>query len=778
MKLPILHKKCDDCREKRLQFDQDKKDEKGQCITIQKDKTRCEATIKHKDEKLCGRHYNWMMKNKSNVIKPTCVYIKTNKEVCGSVVKHEKEQMCTRHFKLLQKTKEKENEIQNNVHRCVSHYVCGGIKGKKTILPPNYPFKKCKACRDRARGIYPGSENVCVAKSCTNKIGDNEYKLCNAHYKIFVTEQEKLKHVVRCNSRTNCGLGTKEKAILPKNHKFKQCEFCRSKERKSDKERRDQKQQRIDDEYKTSDEKECHGCGNVYDKEKFMNIHNNECNNCSTCRAKNNEKDRQRDRRGRTTSDAVKETKKIWRQNNPEKMKEYNDRHRLSSKYINRNLTRNRILREYRRRNPEKFQIYNENRKKDSNYKLSYYKERAAKKKYDWGITDEYALELFSDECMYCGEFNEFGVNGIDRVDNTMGYIDGNVVPCCTVCNMIKCDMSEELFFNKVEHIMMFHEIIRGKLFTFEHTPEQSYNSKVTSAHDRNIFLSITNDEFDELSKKSCYICGKKSNEIHHNGIDRINNNKGYVTGNVAACCSTCNYMKGSMKLSDFMFKLYKIRNDEQHDDKMWVLIKINIHLICKLLESSSLTASNEQHPRRKIRSKKLDKLISDNSAVINNASLNVIICDLYKKLERKEITLETLIQNVEEYIERRRVSKDKKEKLKDTFTPEIEALCKPYKHINKFRKYMCLLKTKILNKEITHTNAKTEIKIYIKNKLTNGDKFELCPGTQVLIKKYKKFPKFVKFKNRYRTKAYENNISDEDQVRDITKYIKDNINI
>ena len=40
--------------------------------------------------------------------------------------------------------------------------------------------------------------------------------------------------------------------------------------------------------------------------------------------------------------------------------------------------------------------------------------------------------------CYYCKYFKEEEVNGIDRLNNTIGYIKYNCVPCCTTCNMMK----------------------------------------------------------------------------------------------------------------------------------------------------------------------------------------------------------------------------------------------------------------------------------------------------------------------------------------------------
>lgn len=64
---------------------------------------------------------------------------------------------------------------------------------------------------------------------------------------------------------------------------------------------------------------------------------------------------------------------------------------------------------------------------------------------------------LFSGNCCYCGvppsntikyatSSLAFTYNGIDRVDNNIGYTVENCVSCCTVCNKAKMVMSEQEF--------------------------------------------------------------------------------------------------------------------------------------------------------------------------------------------------------------------------------------------------------------------------------------------------------------------------------------------
>lgn len=81
---------------------------------------------------------------------------------------------------------------------------------------------------------------------------------------------------------------------------------------------------------------------------------------------------------------------------------------------------------------------------------LNSYKRNAATRGLTWELTDEQAFILFGGDCEYCGAIaNEhmyrgsgcstsFACNGIDRIDNELGYTLDNVVSCCKLCNVAK----------------------------------------------------------------------------------------------------------------------------------------------------------------------------------------------------------------------------------------------------------------------------------------------------------------------------------------------------
>lgn len=70
-------------------------------------------------------------------------------------------------------------------------------------------------------------------------------------------------------------------------------------------------------------------------------------------------------------------------------------------------------------------------------YRLKRYKDGAEKRGLDWRLDDEEAKKMFQEECAYCKSPPD-PINGIDRIDNDLGYVFGNVTTCCGWCNWAK----------------------------------------------------------------------------------------------------------------------------------------------------------------------------------------------------------------------------------------------------------------------------------------------------------------------------------------------------
>jgi hypothetical protein len=96
------------------------------------------------------------------------------------------------------------------------------------------------------------------------------------------------------------------------------------------------------------------------------------------------------------------------------------------------------------------------------------YRLSAKKKKISFSITPTEFLELALKNCHYCGEppsnifvksgcVGHYEYNGIDRVDNNLGYESGNLVPCCADCNIGKSDREVHRFLTWVDAVYLKH---------------------------------------------------------------------------------------------------------------------------------------------------------------------------------------------------------------------------------------------------------------------------------------------------------------------------------
>lgn len=89
-------------------------------------------------------------------------------------------------------------------------------------------------------------------------------------------------------------------------------------------------------------------------------------------------------------------------------------------------------------------------------------------------------------------------------------------------------------------------------------------NNYIQSAKKRNYEFILSRDEFEKLIKSECFYCkcshsnsrrskNDSEEDFLYNGIDRVDNNKGYTSNNVVACCNTCNFMKKDIPQNEFI---------------------------------------------------------------------------------------------------------------------------------------------------------------------------------------------------------------------------------
>lgn len=91
-------------------------------------------------------------------------------------------------------------------------------------------------------------------------------------------------------------------------------------------------------------------------------------------------------------------------------------------------------------------------------------KRQATSRNLDFTLSNKEILDLVFQPCFYCGKEHSNTAksttgdillsNGIDRVDNTKGYVQGNVVPCCRYCNISKFDLETKEWIENISRIL------------------------------------------------------------------------------------------------------------------------------------------------------------------------------------------------------------------------------------------------------------------------------------------------------------------------------------
>ena len=151
-----------------------------------------------------------------------------------------------------------------------------------------------------------------------------------------------------------------------------------------------------------------------------------------------------------------------------------------------------------------------------------------------------YTYHYYNVECIHCGK-------QFLKVLNTAQWKKYNR---CSKCNSI----SDDYFINSM------------------------FTAYKESAKTRKIEFNLSGEDFQKLINLNCVYCGqepeerklktydKSGNEKEPytgkvNGIDRVDNSKGYEINNCVPCCKKCNRMKGVLSYRDFKQQISKIYN-------------------------------------------------------------------------------------------------------------------------------------------------------------------------------------------------------------------------
>lgn len=99
---------------------------------------------------------------------------------------------------------------------------------------------------------------------------------------------------------------------------------------------------------------------------------------------------------------------------------------------------------------------------------------------------------------------------------------------------------------------------------------KQAHWNYRTSAKVRGLEFTLTDEQMDELFASNCYYCNAEPREgqytFTYNGIDRVDNTKGYTPDNVVACCKTCNNAKKNMSVEEFLNWADRVWMHQHHE--------------------------------------------------------------------------------------------------------------------------------------------------------------------------------------------------------------------
>ena len=450
----------------------------------------------------------------------------------------------------------------------ITKCVCCSGCNKMKYLGENE--KTCGKCRERAKlNQKTARETVIMCKSdgCKFKKSDeNDY--CLKHQICILVEEVASRNKRLC---FNYVRGCREELEL--DHKYNRCENCLIKDREKDKKRRGEAKIMCELVSENATEKTCTVCCKICPMEMFHGVNDMVTKTCRMCREDNKKRDATRDKEHRNALARVAErkperiaVKNAWKEENYEKVAETWQKSRNNrlvtvgeEEFLKHNAE---DAKRWRDNNPEKMTDNNKKRKENIDIHYSNYQRTAGNKNLQFEFTIDEFKELVKMPCHYCGQIEEKGFNGIDRINQQNGYITNNCVSCCQMCNFMKNTATATVFVRRAEHIAVYGGHVKGGALyhdVFSNHIQVKYTDYKKRAQNKQFEFEISEEQFDVITSKSCYICGKTPSISHRNGIDRFDSGLGYVVDNCRSCCADCNYMKRGYDFDEWIAQLVKI---------------------------------------------------------------------------------------------------------------------------------------------------------------------------------------------------------------------------
>lgn len=170
-------------------------------------------------------------------------------------------------------------------------------------------------------------------------------------------------------------------------------------------------------------------------------------------------------------------------------------------------------------------------------------------------MTKDEIMDMTDLPCVYCGKETIDGVkrNGIDRMDNSIGYILSNCVPCCEICNYMKQSLDSRTFVERCGQISLMYGGTGMITDYWIDTNFMSFAKYRGRTIREGMSFELMKEEYEYLRQQPCVYCHRPTTKMHHNGIDRIDSSIGYIRSNCVTCCGGCNVAKGKKNPEEFI---------------------------------------------------------------------------------------------------------------------------------------------------------------------------------------------------------------------------------
>lgn len=120
---------------------------------------------------------------------------------------------------------------------------------------------------------------------------------------------------------------------------------------------------------------------------------------------------------------------------------------------------------------------------------------------------------------------------------------------------------------NNSDNIVSKYENILGGETKFLLSIVEKFGQYKSRAKNKKIDFELSFTQFDYMCKQNCTYCDASCLEKSI-GVDRVDNNEGYLITNSVPSCWDCNRSKSDMSLSEFKNQVDRYRNTNKNNDK------------------------------------------------------------------------------------------------------------------------------------------------------------------------------------------------------------------